>query len=169
MKSYDFESFDFRDEIFFPFGINFFAHHVLFEFVLSVCFVFFVESVGKEKFFLLVSLLVDAFADSEVNFFEVFDSEGVVRDSVMDNDEVEVEAAHEVKDLFDSVEVPLSESQLVVLFLIEVDDIWLNIKLFTMIKFFLLSFFNPVINGSNFVIFLDDGFVEIMINFVDLL
>jgi hypothetical protein len=169
MKSYDFESFDFRDEIFFPFCIDFFAHHVLFKFVLSVGFVLFVESVGKEEFFLLVSLLVDAFADSEVNFFEVFDSEGVVRDSVMDNDEVEVEAAHEVKDLFYSVKVPLSESQLVVLIFCEVDDIRLNIKLFTMIKFFLLPFFNPVINGSNFVIFLDDGFVKVMVNFGDLL
>lgn len=117
----------------------------------------------------MVSLLVDAFADSEVNFFEVFDSKGVIRDSVMDNDEVEIEAAHEVKDLFDSVEVPLIESQLVVLFFSEVGDIRLNIKLFAMVKFFLLSFFNPVINRSNFVIFLNDGFVEVMVNFGDLL
>ena len=87
----------------------------------------------------------------------------------MDYDEIEVEALHELENLCDFFVAPLVQTQLFVLLLTKLWDIWINVKLLPVVKFFLLFFLDPVVNRTDFGVSLNDGTVDVMVDFSDLL
>lgn len=87
----------------------------------------------------------------------------------MYDNKIEVESFHQFKNLLDSFVIPLIEAQFLVFLLGKFRNVWINVELFTMIELLLLFLFDPMINWTNFCVFLNDGSVNVMIDFCDLM
>jgi hypothetical protein len=86
--NYNLKSLDFSNEVLFAVSVYLIPHHVLFQFILSVCFIFLVKIICIKEFFFLIPFLVDSLAYCKVDFFEVLYCQRLIRDSVVNDNEI---------------------------------------------------------------------------------
>jgi hypothetical protein len=83
----------------------------------------------------------------------------------VNNDKVKIESFHELENLLNDGKGPLLDGQLVILLLSELGDIRVDVEFLAMVELFLLFLFYPVVDRTDFGVFLNYRAVDVMVNF----